>query len=145
MRMYTGEARTHGALWPEESEHAWEFYADTPWMSKGLARGDSALLIVVDEENKEALEELALKISLGLMVERVEFPIEPPEIPSDYVPREMAVKGVVVSDGSDSPGPIQRFKSYVADFFQDELKRGDEPLTGSELFPPIEGDDYDDR
>jgi len=146
MRMYTGQARTHGALWPEESEHAWEFYAETPW-GGDLARGEGALLIVVDEDDKEDLEALALKISLGLMVERVAFPLDPPEIPeelrADYVPKgELEVKGVVIGradrHGTEEEGgdlglisrAIMGTRSFVADFFQDELKRGDEPLKG---------------
>jgi len=90
VKMYTGLARTYGGFRPEgQQDGEWEFSAERPW--RGLARGEHALLIVVDDESKEALEELALHISIGgvlrlhpgLMVERVSFPLEPPEIPEE--------------------------------------------------------------
>jgi len=168
----------------EFPDHDWEFVADTPW-GNVLIRGQHALLIVVDEENKEALEELATKISVDLLVERVAFPLDPPEIPegvfdrvggadgvdiekvnerelgADYVPKgDLKVKGVVIGeaggdededdDGGGDLGILSRGimgRSVPEDFIiaDDPVEKPSKPLTGQELFPPIKGDDYDDR
>jgi len=99
MKMYTGLARSSNDRLLED--HDWVFTAHTPW-GNVLARGEGALLIVVDDEDKMDLEELALKISLSLMVERVSFPLDPPEIPTDYVPKgELEVKGVMIGEATD--------------------------------------------
>jgi len=162
VKMYTGLARSSNDRLLED--HDWVFTAHTPW-GNVLARGEGALLIVVDDEDQMDLEELALKISLSLMVERVSFPLGPPEIPpelrADYVPKgDLEVKGVMVGEATDEDDEEDdgggdlgilsrgiRGKSVPEDFIiaDDPVEKPSKPLTGQELFPPIKGDDYDDR